>query len=427
MARHFSYRAINGFKPRAQQYEVMDAAYPGFGVIVYPTGVKSYVYRFRDQLGRLRRNVLGAVNDYLPLTKARDLYKDSKAMRDAGLDPIAKKHETLANRRAAAERDTAEVFNVGKLADLYLAACKQQREVGEKSRVLNHDDYAEFRKLEPARVTRHDAIEALAGVRSRAKVQYNRTRAYFRAMFEWGMTELRELDGLAGNPFARVPIEKGAEIKKDRALSFTELVALFAALDNVEDQQRANVLRLIALTGLRPGYVCSLQWRWLELEGDTPVLRLPKTKNEHSYTVRLPKQVASLLKAVHRTRSQFVFHAPTKSGYLDKRSVAAFVRDDIAPRVKVEGKVIPKWTPHDLRRSVGTRLQQLGYRKELIDAAVLHHVEPGVKGTYLRYEYVEEGGAALQHFANHLESLCSATNVIPMGSSRSATAAAGTK
>lgn len=420
MPRNLSYRAITRLKPRAQQFEVMDAAFPGFGVIIYPSGAKSYVYRFRDQLGRLRRDVLGPVNDHLPLGRAREMYRDAKGARDAGLDPIAMKHEARAQKRAALEQDSVEIFTVGKLVDLYLAACKQQREVGEKSRVLNHEDYAAMRKLEALRVTRHDAIEALARVRSRAKVQYNRTRSYFRAMFEWGMTELRELDGLAGNPFARVPIEKAAENKKDRALSFSELVALHAVLDGADDRQRANVLRIVALTGLRPGYVCSLQWRWLELEGETPVLRLPKTKNERAYTVRLSKQVADLLGTIHRGRSSYVFNASTKAGYLDKRSVAAFVRDDIAPRVKVEGKVIAKWTPHDLRRSVGTRLQQLGYRKELIDAAVLHHVEPGVKGTYLRYEYEEEGGVALQHLATHLESLRSATNVVSIGAGRGA-------
>jgi hypothetical protein len=76
-------------KARAHQFEVMDAAFPGFGIIVYPSGAKSYVYRFRDQVGRLRRNVLGPVNDHLPLGKARELYKSAKAARDAGLDPVA--------------------------------------------------------------------------------------------------------------------------------------------------------------------------------------------------------------------------------------------------------------------------------------------------------------------------------------------------
>jgi hypothetical protein len=49
----------------------------------------------------------------------------------------------------------------------------------------------------------------------RAKVQYNRTRSYFRAMFEWGMTE----HARAGHAWlethsTRVPIEKGVERKK---------------------------------------------------------------------------------------------------------------------------------------------------------------------------------------------------------------------
>jgi hypothetical protein len=90
------------------------------------------------------------------------------------------------------------------------------------------------------------------------------------------------------------------------------------------------------------------------------------------------------------------------------------VRDEVAPRVKLDGKVIPKWTPHDLRRSVGTRLQQLGYSKQMIDAGVLHHVEPGVRGTYLRYEYEAESGAALQALANHIDGLRMAENVVTL-------------
>jgi hypothetical protein len=65
----------------------MDAAFPGFGVIIYPSGAKSYVYRFVTKLAACVANVLGPVNDHLPLGKARDMYKDAKAARDAGLDP----------------------------------------------------------------------------------------------------------------------------------------------------------------------------------------------------------------------------------------------------------------------------------------------------------------------------------------------------
>ena len=61
--------------------------------------------------------------------------------------------------------------------------------------------------------------------------------------------------------------------------------------------------------------------------------------------------------------------------------------------------------PHDLRRTVGTRLQELGYSQEMTDSGVLHHVQPGVKGIYHRYTYEKEAGDALQHFANHVSAL----------------------
>ena len=125
-----------------------------------------------------------------------------------------------------------------------------------------------------------------------------------------GNDERRELDSLVGNPFARLPVEK--ERRKERTLEFAELVALVRALEIVEDQRRADVLRLIALTGVRPGYVCALRWSWLDLTSKAPTLTLPKTKNDLGYVVRLPSQAVDLLKSIHRTRSRSFFMLPQR-------------------------------------------------------------------------------------------------------------------
>jgi len=50
---------------------------------------------------------------------------------------------------------------------------------------------------------------------------------------------------------------------------------------------------------------------------------------------------------------------------------------------------LPRWTPHDLRRTAATKLSELGCPDEIIDA-ILNHVKKGVIGVYNRNKYDKE-------------------------------------
>jgi integrase len=50
---------------------------------------------------------------------------------------------------------------------------------------------------------------------------------------------------------------------------------------------------------------------------------------------------------------------------------------------------LPRWTPHDLRRTAATKLSELGCSDEIIDA-ILNHAKHGVIGIYNRNKYDKE-------------------------------------
>jgi integrase len=50
---------------------------------------------------------------------------------------------------------------------------------------------------------------------------------------------------------------------------------------------------------------------------------------------------------------------------------------------------LPRWTPHDLRRTAATKLSELGCPDEIIDA-ILNHAKQGVIGVYNRNKYDTE-------------------------------------
>lgn len=70
--------------------------------------------------------------------------------------------------------------------------------------------------------------------------------------------------------------------------------------------------------------------------------------------------------------------------------------------VSGEGGVVP-WTPHDLRRTVATRIaEQLGVGGEQLIKRVLGHADGGVTAIYNRYGYVKEMREVLERWAAEL-------------------------
>ena len=77
---------------------------------------------------------------------------------------------------------------------------------------------------------------------------------------------------------------------------------------------------------------------------------------------------------------------------------------------------IQPWDLHDLRRTVETRMAALGTRKEIVNR-ILNHAQGPITETYDLYDYLPEKAAALQAWADKLETIVTPReggNVVPM-------------
>ena len=126
-------------------------------------------------------------------------------------------------------------------------------------------------KRKIADVTRADIERAVA---PRAPVQRNRTIALISRLFN--LFEDWEWRAQNTNPARR--IEKAREEPRDRVVTPSELAALAAALNGLEDKYPAPVaaIRVAALTGLRIGEVRTIRWEHVTFEIGR--LTMPKTK-----------------------------------------------------------------------------------------------------------------------------------------------------
>jgi integrase len=73
------------------------------------------------------------------------------------------------------------------------------------------------------------------------------------------------------------------------------------------------------------------------------------------------------------------------------------------------------WTPHDLRRTGATMMQELGIPLDVIDRCQNHIVAgPKVRRRYLRYEYAAEKSPAWKKLGNRLSAIVSRQKACPM-------------
>ena len=234
-----------------------------------------------------------------------------------------------------------------------------------------------------ASITDDNAAAMLAdiAIRRGKKTSANQTKHVLHTMFKWAKQPGRKF--VTVNPFADLPAPGGAKVALDRFLSADEIQQVWRALDEPErlgvSRDAATALRLILVTAARPGMVYGMTGTELRdlsgLSAHGPHWSLPaeRMKSGAAFLTPLSGLALELIRPHLKSEPDArMFDFPR----CDLHKAAALI---------VARLGMARWTPHDLRRTAATILDQEGYSLEQI-GSMLAHTRKGVTSVYARHD-----------------------------------------
>lgn len=355
-----------------------DLVVTGLHVRVGSSGKKSFSVVFRFA-GRQRRHTLGPYPRW-SLAQARAEAVNILQQVDKGIDP----------RPSALD---VPVLTLGEAMGEY-TRLHLQPNVRSWRNVLGSLNNPALRALHTrpiASLSRRDVITAidlvLATGRGHAAVNVLR---HLRAMLNWAV----DRDLLPTNPCDRIrPAVRTTE--RDRVLNDCEIAAVWHAIEQLPPPYR-QMWQLFVLTGQRRTEVGTM--RWEDITGDMWVIPRERVKKDRAHAVPLtPMALAVLATLPGRAATGYVFSTD------GRRPSSNFTKVKLALD---QASGVRGWVIHDLRRTVRSKLAELGVPLE-IARKVTNHEEGKIDRVYNRYAYQAEKRAALQQWADHLEALTS--------------------
>jgi len=378
-------RKIQTIKPADREINLADGG--GLWLRVQPMsrgGARSWYLRYTYATKRRRLNI--GRYPSVSLAEARKKRNEARAALAFGRDPA--KWLGVA-QDAATVRELAESWRDNVLR-------KRHKDGGAKVfRAVEYDLLSEIGNQPVTAVTHEQVADALQRKAKTAPSRAAKALSWWRRMFAYGIR--RQL--MPSNPTGELlPADIGAgEKSRKRNLSWAELAELAGKIAEAHLPQRIEAaLWLLLATGCRTGELRVA--RRAHLDFGAGEWRIPETKNGLPHLIHLSefaaKQFAIMLE---HSNGEWVLEGEKQGRPVSEEFLRKLIGDRIATvrrakstqhfgTLRLSGGL---WRLHDLRRTMASRMGDLGIAPHVIEAC-LNHVRKGLEGVYQRQEFIQE-------------------------------------
>jgi integrase len=396
--------------PDGRRITVWDALMPGLAVRVSGKGKRTFtVIKRRAGREQLSFVTLGAY-PVMTLAEARAKAREALGALAAGEDPAALAE---AKRRAAEEAERQKrAGTFGAIAEEFIRRHARTQRSGKMTEgIVRREVIPAWGDRQIADIGKRDVIALIEAILDRggAKPAPGTRRktggpyaarhalAIVRKLFNWAVGR----DLIAVSPCDRIKAAElhGAPEARDRVLDDEQLRAVWRAAE-VTPYPYGPLVRMLILTGQRRDEIAGARWPEIDLGKGLLEIGADRMKAKSGHTVPLTSAAVEILRDLPRfSAGDYVF-----SGQTGAKPFSGFSK----AKVRLDGVIgcIEPYSLHDLRRTVRTRLAELGVTP-FIGELVLAHPQKGVHATYDRHSYDHEKRAALEKWEERLLRLLS--------------------
>jgi integrase len=384
-------RVVDAAEKTDRRYHVWDDELTGFALRVEPTGVKTFVIKYRAEGGgRSAKQRWLVIGRFGPLTpdQARKIAKAKLGSVAAGADPAG---ELQARRR---EVTMAALIDLYEKEGCVIQRGKRQGESMKPTtkaytlaRLRHHVvpllGTRRATEINPGDIERFVA-DVKAGKTAKDEKVGPRKRIIVRGGAGAARKVVRDLSAVfsfarrneivESNPCETAAVRK-TDNRRERYLTLEEVARLGAALDELEKEgvnvKAVHIARLWALTGCRRTEITGL--RWSEVSLDEGILILDDSKTGKSLRP-LGAAAIALLRGIDKTAdSEFVFPAERGDGHFQG------IKNTWSKAIEMAK--LPGATPHTLRHTIGSTATSTGEALALT-GAILGHANPRSTAIY---------------------------------------------
>ena len=401
---------------KAAQNEQVIGDGGGLWIRVLPAakgGAINFNYRFQF-LGKERRYNCGTY-PATSLAEARMRRNQARQLVADGLDPTLKK---AADRAAATSAQTLALMDktvdelFGDWKHVYLSAHHSDKGKSAEA-IYSYDIQPLLGKTKAKLVRLAHIVQVIDTILERgARRKANRVLSMMRQMFRHGLGRgIVETDPTLALSKKQAG---GKETPVERNLSIAEIKELRERLPTtgLHAKMVAGVWLILA-TGARVGELLKAKWSEIDLNTNCWMIPAENSKNARPHVIHLSEFALTQVEVLKDLRAgPFLFAGQKDGAHMSDKAMSKAIRDRI--RLEPLKRRSPKtgtlrlsggeWSPHDLRRTMASRMGDLGVAPHIIERC-LNHIQQGIVGVYQRQEYLDERKAAFEIWGAELTKL----------------------
>lgn len=394
--------AIRTAKPREKLYRLADAN--GLCLEVTPTGSKLWRYRYRFN-GKAKMLALG-IYPAVTLQKARHL-------RDAARQLLAEGKDPSAERKAEQEAQQSEGLTFEALAQEWHAyrAPRWAKSTADKTAAYLASDLLPALGNRPVKaITRPELVELIRRIEDRgAHNVAKKCRQWLSQIFRYGLAK-GSVDSNPATDLDVVAAHAPATCHHPH-VSFAELPELLGKIEGA----RTNVLtrhaiRLLVLTGVRPGELRAAPWAEFDLDAAVWTIPKERMKARRPHVVPLPRQAVAILRQLQEITGAYALV------FAGRNNSARPMSENTINKALSEAGYKGRQTGHGFRHLLSTELNSRGYNRDWIERQLAHGDQDEIRDTYNHAIYLEQRRDMMQAWADSIDALCAGANVVSIRS-----------